>query len=85
MSEPNPNPKVACTECDWHGLVSEQQYAPSPFDETDTIYGCPSCKAIDCCVSACDEDNCWQPAACGTPTPGGFRVTCCEHQPREGG
>lgn len=30
----------------------------------------------------CDEPGCMKRWTCGTPTPGGYRTTCFEHQPK---
>lgn len=76
--------KVICDSgrCGWRGNSVELLTATNPFDDTDTITGCPSCKSIDSCVNACDEPECWQQATCGTPTATGYRTTCGKHRPQ---
>lgn len=75
--------RAICTEgrCTWKGDITEALYAPNPFDESDTLTGCPLCKAINTLAMACDEPDCWFEATCGTNTPGGYRVTCGKHAP----
>jgi len=77
--------KALCTErrCHWRGVMSEVLEAPNPFCKDETIYGCPSCKAIDTVVVGCDEPNCKEVATCGTPTEKGYRNTCVRHMPKE--
>lgn len=75
--------KFVCDECDWHGLDDDRLVAPNPFNSSMTIYGCPACKEVDCCRVACDQDDCWEPAACGAATPDGYRSTCSKHRPKE--
>ena len=53
--------------------------APNPFDATDTIVGCPSCKSVDSLVTACDEPGCTKEASSGWPSDKGYRHTCFEH------
>lgn len=78
-------PKMVCQECDWQGRSSNRLVAPNPFDNTVIIFGCPSCKEVECFCMACDEEGCWEPVTCGTPTSSGYRQTCSRHRPREGG
>jgi hypothetical protein len=68
-----------CQSCDWTGDDGELLRAPSPFDATDTIVGCPKCKAVEDIVNACDEPGCTREATCGFPDPGGYRRTCGGH------
>lgn len=77
------NPKMLCQECTWRGLSSERLVARSPFDARDIVFGCPACKEVNCFHIACDEDGCWDPGTCGTPTKTGYRTTCSCHKPRD--
>lgn len=43
-----------CQSCDWTGDDGELLRAPSPFDASDTIVGCPKCKAVEDIANACD-------------------------------
>lgn len=55
--------------------------APSPFNKTDILHGCPTCGEANSFVLLCDEDDCTNEAECGTPTPNGYRQTCGRHTP----
>ena len=68
-----------CQSCDWTGEDAELLRAPSPFDATDTVVGCPKCKAVEDIANACDEPGCDKEATCGFPAPGGYRRTCGKH------
>ena len=55
---------------------------PSPFDATDTLTGCPSCKACaDGFDLMCDETGCNEVACCGWSAgeSRGYRNTCGKH------
>ena len=75
--------KAICTEgrCNWRGNMTDALYAPNPFDESDKLIGCPLCKSVNSLVQACDDHDCWDEATCGTPTDGGYRMTCGKHAP----
>ncbi len=75
--------KAVCQECGWCGPSRDLLTAPNPFALDETIYGCPSCKEVDCFLAACDEEGCWKPRTCGTPTAKGYRSTCSKHRPDE--
>ena len=76
-----------CRSCGEVSREAELLTAPSPFDETDTLTGCPLCKGCsDGFDLLCDEDGCIQEAHCGWPTGdkadrwGGYRNTCGQHR-----
>lgn len=69
--------------CGWVGKATEALRAPSPFDPTDILNGCPRCKGVDTLRTVCDENGCDRFATCGSPTPDGYRQTCFEHGPQE--
>lgn len=73
--------KIKCSVCGWRGNKSEMLAAQNPFDPTEEITGCPKCKAVECIVAVCDEPGCWLEVTCGTPTGGGYRMTCGLHAP----
>jgi hypothetical protein len=73
--------KVVCEVCSWRGPGARTLAAANPFDENEQIRGCPVCKAVECFRAACDQEGCWQPVTCGTPTADGYRSTCSRHQP----
>ena len=68
-----------CQACGWNGDDAALLRAPSPFDDTDTIVGCPKCRAVNEVETACDEPGCDMSATCGFPAPGGYRRTCGKH------
>jgi hypothetical protein len=76
--------KIVCSECEWHGCMSDLLMADNPFGR-GTIRGCPNsaCFAINSYHRACDELGCWEPATCETPMPGGYRHTCGPHGPKD--
>lgn len=69
-----------CEECysvmeKWALLV-----APSPFDSSDTLFGCPICLSVNSIQRACDITECLQLANSGTPTAdGGYTHRCWAH------
>ncbi len=75
------NDKYICNNCGWTGLDTELLRAKSPFDEDDVLIACPKCKTVNDLTRLCLADNCYKPASCGTPTAGGYMLTCLEHMP----
>lgn len=75
--------KWVCEACRRISLDGEYLTAPNPFDPTDTLTGCPSCKAVNSLVGACDEPGCEKESSMGTPTTEGYRRTCYDHRPKE--
>lgn len=75
--------KWRCEErrCGWCGEDSEVLTAINPFDEDQKLYACPTCRTVGSLVSACDEPGCHEFSSCGTPTQGGYRITCGRHRP----
>ncbi len=72
-----------CAECDHVSLDSEILRAPSPFDDTDEIVGCPKCKAAETLVWACHSDGCVRVASIGEPWPDRvYRWSCHSHSSR---
>ena len=79
-------PRWKCKSC---GVVSREidlLTAPSPFDITDSLTGCPNCKSCsDGFDRLCDEDGCNDESHCGWSTGdksdrwGGYRITCGLH------
>ena len=63
-------------------LETELLTAPSPFDMSDTLTACPTCKEVNDFYEVCDEPGCTREAGCGFPAGpefGGYRRTCFEH------
>ena len=73
--------RFICSVCKVHLKSDEFLEAPHPFESGETLYGCPKCKSLNSEIGVCDEQNCWKPSTCGTPTPKGYRRTCGEHVP----
>lgn len=71
--------RYKCCECS--EIVSEGAVlrAPSPFDATDILIGCPKCKSVDSFELLCDEPGCNNTVVCGWPSPQGYRRTCHQH------
>lgn len=72
-----------CRECDNIVLRSDMLMAANPFEPTGVLYGCPQCKEVNSWREVCDEDGCDREAACGWPTPDGYRRTCFDHWDRK--
>lgn len=53
--------------------------AQNPFDATDTIVGCPRCKAVERWELLCDVDGCPGLVVRRWPSPDGYRRTCSKH------
>ena len=71
-----------CDDCGAITLGAELLRAKNPFDETDTIIGCPNCKSVSGFIEICDEPGCTNEATCGFPVDdafGFYRRTCLEH------
>lgn len=73
--------KMKCRECNWHGKNSEVLSAPNPFDPSNILIVCPTCKQVECLAVVCDEPGCWSEISCGTPTADEYRSTCGKHKP----
>lgn len=71
--------RYKCMECSNIHDETALLQAPNPFDATDTVCGCPSCKSVDSEVLVCDEPGCNKEASCGWQSPTGYRHTCYEH------
>ena len=73
--------RILCRTCNWRGSRADRLVAPHPFTPGTLIYGCPQCEDVECFAVVCDEDGCWLPVTCGTPTTDGYRQTCSKHRP----
>jgi hypothetical protein len=72
----------ACTECGWVGTEEMKLRAPSPFDKTVTITGCPQCREIERFEPLCEAVGCEDLGVSGGhPSPEGYRLTCWAHSP----
>lgn len=70
-----------CTEyLDWYP-ESKLLHAAHPFDEDDTILGCPSCNSINNFNLLCDVVGCEHEVKNGWSSGQGFRRTCFKHGP----
>ena len=72
-----PEMKWQCPHCSWLGKTEDMLEAPSPFDKTDTLIGCPQCKMVCEFINLCDE--CDKEATCGLPHPDGYKRLCYDH------
>lgn len=73
--------KLKCDQCQWDGRYDDVLTASNPFDEDETIYGCPRCHSIDSFNLLCDEPGCKDVVCCGMNTEDGYRNTCHQHAP----
>lgn len=72
--------KWQCETCDAVSKHAELLRAPSPFDATDELVGCPACKSAEGFVELCEVDVCLRAATCGGPGRDGvYRRTCSTH------
>ena len=69
--------KYYCDACEWVG--ESILIAPHPFDDKDTVTGCPNCLSVDSVQPACSFDGCGKRSNCGTPTESGYKWFCHEH------
>ena len=78
----DPPEKWLCEEC--RGVCGAGLTAANPFDPTDVVVGCPTCKAVNTLVGACQFDGCAEPASGGHPGGYGYRYiwTCYKHRPQ---
>ena len=72
---------MKCRECDWIGTDTDVLRGANPFNDSESVYGCPNCLSVDSMQPVCDHQDCWKLATCGTPTKDGYRSTCGEHKP----
>ncbi len=71
-----------CNSCGAITLEPALLTAPNPFDDRQTITGCPGCAEVGDFEELCDELGCTRAAGCGFPAGpewGGYRRTCYEH------
>lgn len=78
-----------CVECNWQGPVGEQVNVIILRDDgTREVAGrmtlCPNCLAVNgSLIRLCDHEGCNLTATCGTPTSGGYALTCGRHAPEK--
>lgn len=73
--------RLRCNTCGWIGRAADVLRAPSPFDASDELRGCPICKSCNDFVTLCEIQGCTLEVSCGTPVPGGYMNTCSDHKP----
>lgn len=70
-------------QCDECGAIRDRRQLlvdKNPFDNTETIYGCPNCFSIDRFTRICDDDGCNLPVSSGwNDETGKRRATCYKH------
>lgn len=81
MSEklPEAPAKWLCKEC--YEICEVPLSAKNPFEEDDTISGCPHCKQVNSLVGACQAEGCKLEATGGSPNSHGYRYffSCHKH------
>jgi hypothetical protein len=73
-----------CVECGWVGTEEMKLRAPSPFDESQEILGCPTCKEVGNFVLVCDVEGCTAnqvDGLVGRTVEGRYFWTCWWHGP----
>ena len=73
--------KVFCNKCGHKCSADDLLKGFNPFSGYNLL-GCPECYALDDYTVACEVDDCWKKATCGTPTNEGYKQTCGEHKPK---
>lgn len=68
-------------ECGWNGPRNCVLTAVNPFDEHETIKGCPSCASVTDLHTACYWLDCPSRAVGGKPTNDGYLWYCSIHEP----
>lgn len=69
-----------CEECRKITKHDDLLKAANPFDDSDTITGCPSCRVVNSFVKVCDEPECEDEVSCGWPDKNeNYRLTCHQH------
>ena len=74
-----------CMSCSYVSTDADLLRAPSPFDPSAELTGCPNCRDCGEFRLLCDEPGCGREASGGWPTGddsdawGGYRQTCAEH------
>lgn len=71
--------QIKCCECDTIIEETAALRAPNPFDPSEELVGCPTCKSVDSFLAVCDEPDCVQTVSCGWQSPEGYRRTCYQH------
>lgn len=73
------NTQIRCPDCGWTGTMADRLIAANPWQDFETIEGCPVCREPVEFQRLCDEPGCTQDATCGTPSLEGYRRCCGEH------
>lgn len=77
--------RLLCEMCGWMGGQRSLLVAPNPFDQTETIHGCPLCGGIGQFRRTCDVIGCREYVCCGwLDADMVYHNTCHEHSPRRG-
>lgn len=86
MSRLAENNRWRCKSCDAVTLEPDLLTAPSPFDPTETLYGCPQCKQCGPGYDQlCDEIGCGDLVCAGVQIVNasggrdGYRLVCGKH------
>jgi len=82
MTEFEKKRQSICLECGAMHFDYELLIGMNPFDNSDDVWGCPSCKQINTQVTACSHIDCKGRASNGQKHDDGvYRWTCYEHSP----
>jgi hypothetical protein len=73
---------LICAECNSITSESAVLRAENPFNPEDELTGCPTCKAVDQFLMACDAVGCKSGVSMGMRHEDGvYRATCSKHRP----
>ena len=75
--------KLKCLACGHIFTGEDALESTSPFDEDDTIIGCPSCKAAEEIAVACDYEGCSHESTWGGVTPNGYTHGWLQHRKQD--
>ena len=74
--------RVRCSTCAEVYPAADLLRAQSPFDESDTVEGCPKCLSVFSdadMIMLCQHEDCTRAYSVGRPTPDGYRHLCYFH------
>ena len=71
--------RLRCGACEVEIEDSQRLTAPNPFDGTDVLFGCPTCKSVDTWTRMCDVEGCRRIVSCGYPDGDRYWMVCLDH------
>ena len=75
--------RYKCTNCE-DETKTVTVYVNVAGGDGEEIKVCSKCYGIESTlISLCDEPGCTYPPSAGTPYPGGYKIHCHRHPPKE--